>query len=81
LVSLENPEFEDFDTATRVPFLNNRSFLFKNTRDAWHGMKELEPPASEQRRIFNVIFEVEEMKSSRSLLARVRGLLNRQLKK
>lgn len=52
-----NPEFEDFNVAAPVPFLDNHSFLFKNTDDAWHGVRALICPAGRYRRSFNVIFE------------------------
>jgi hypothetical protein len=52
-----NPGFEDFETATDVPFLGNRSLLFLNGRSAWHGMKRLTAPPGVHRRLFNVIFD------------------------
>ena len=36
---------------------DNRSFLFKNTADAWHGVRALTCPANSYRRLFNVVFE------------------------
>jgi len=52
-----DPDFADFASATSVENLGNRSFLFKNTDDAWHGMPPLTCPEGFYRRIFNVIFE------------------------
>ena len=52
-----NPDFSDFATAIPTQFANNHSFLFKNTSNAWHGVKPLTCPEGEYRRLFNVIFE------------------------
>jgi hypothetical protein len=52
-----NPDFSDFATAEPVSTLGNRSFLFKNTPDAWHGVEPLQSPEGSFRRLFNVIFE------------------------
>jgi hypothetical protein len=52
-----NPDFSDFISITTVQFLDNRSLLFKNTRDAWHGVQPLKPPDGQHRCLFNVIFE------------------------
>ncbi len=52
-----NPDFSDFTTAIAAQLTNNRSFLFKNTPNAWHGVKPLTCPEGKYRRLFNVIFE------------------------
>ncbi|MGQ4808285.1 hypothetical protein NKDENANG_01666 [Candidatus Entotheonellaceae bacterium PAL068K] len=57
LTKARNPDFDEFLTAHPVPFLNNRSFLFKNTTDAWHGVKAFTCPEGRYRRLFNAIFE------------------------
>lgn len=51
-----NPDFKDFITSTSIKILDNHSFLFKNTRNAWHGVKALKSPPGKYRRLFNVIF-------------------------
>ncbi|WP_199194343.1 hypothetical protein [Pleurocapsa sp. CCALA 161] len=52
-----NPDFSDFTTVIPTQFINNHSFLFKNTPNAWHGVKPLNCPQGKYRRLFNVIFE------------------------
>jgi Rps23 Pro-64 3,4-dihydroxylase Tpa1-like proline 4-hydroxylase len=57
MIPTGNPEYEDFASAVEISNLNNRSFLFKNTLDAWHGVRPLRSPEGQFRRVFNVIFE------------------------
>lgn len=52
-----NPEFTDFTSEIPAQIIDNHSFLFKNTPDAWHGVKPLTCPEGAYRRLFNVIFE------------------------
>jgi hypothetical protein len=52
-----NPDFSDFTTATESQLIDNRSFLFKNTEQAWHGVRPLTCPPGHYRRLFNVIYE------------------------
>ena len=52
-----NPNFSDFTTVMSTQLTNNHSFLFKNTPNAWHGVKPLNCPEGKYRRLFNVIFE------------------------
>jgi hypothetical protein len=52
-----DPGFGDFASATPVENLGNRSFLFKNSDAAWHGVRPLTAPEGAHRRLFNVIFE------------------------
>jgi len=56
-IKRKNPEVSDFGTTTAAEILDNRSFLFKNTPDAWHGVEPLTCPPGKHRRLFNVIFE------------------------
>lgn len=53
-----NPDFHEFGAITETQFLNNRCFLFRNAPEAWHGVRELNCPPGQQRRLFNVIFEL-----------------------
>lgn len=53
-----NPDFTDFRRTMSVETRDNRSFLFKNTGDAWHGVETLTCPSGRHRRLFNVIFIV-----------------------
>lgn len=52
-----NPEYEDFADQKEIPIINNRSFLFKNTLEAWHGVRPLRCPEGKYRRLFNVIYQ------------------------
>ncbi len=56
-VKRKNPDVADFGDVEAVDIRNNRSFLFKNTSDAWHGVEPLQSPGGQFRRLFNVIFE------------------------
>jgi hypothetical protein len=76
-VAAMNPEFEDFERAVSIPFLDNRSFLFANNGRAWHGVRTLTCPPGGMRRLFNVIFEVP-AEASR-LPARIRSFLSARL--
>jgi hypothetical protein len=67
-----NPDFCDFKTCEEARIVDNRSFLFKNTPNAWHGATALTCPADNYRRLFNIIFEVP---TRRRLLDRARKLL------
>jgi hypothetical protein len=70
-----NPEFADFETAQPVPLRDNRSFLFKNTPEAWHGVQALTCPGGSYRRLFNVRFHGKQTKAS--LVRRVTGFFSR----
>ncbi|KAF3361854.1 Uncharacterized protein PHSC3_001621 [Chlamydiales bacterium STE3] len=50
------PDFKDFISSAAVSNTDNHSFLFKNTSQAWHGVKELNCPEGKYRKLFNVIF-------------------------
>ncbi|PJD95254.1 MAG: hypothetical protein CK425_09060 [Parachlamydia sp.] len=60
LTPVQNPDFKDFMTSTPIKILDNHSFLFKNTPNAWHGVKALKSPEGKYRRLFNVIFEAKD---------------------
>ena len=55
-VEVPNPDFSDFTSETASELRDNHSFLFKNTPEAWHGVKTLTCPEGKYRRLFNVIF-------------------------
>lgn len=52
-----NPDYSDFKTVTAANVLDNRSFLFKNSPIAWHGVAPLNCPDGYYRRLFNIIIE------------------------
>lgn len=54
-----SPDWDDFATQIPCELRDNHSFIFKNTKEAWHGAKTLSCPEGRQRRLFNVIFERE----------------------
>ncbi|MBI3252508.1 MAG: 2OG-Fe(II) oxygenase [Candidatus Omnitrophica bacterium] len=53
---LLNPDFTDFEECVEVGTLGNKSFFFKNSLSAWHGVRSLSCPPGNYRRLFNVIF-------------------------
>lgn len=67
LNDLMNPDFSDFTTVIPTELTNGHSFLFKNTPNAWHGVKPLTCPEGKYRRLFNVIFEFPRVQSPLSL--------------
>ena len=75
-VSALNPDFADFTDATASEIRDNHSFLFKNTPDAWHGVRTLTSPEGHYRRLFNVIFQAPESED----LEKSAGLGGRLLK-
>lgn len=50
-------QFTEFREHTQIELIGNRSFVFRNGPDAWHGVRPLECPAGRYRRLFNVVFE------------------------
>jgi hypothetical protein len=73
-----NPEFTDFAQAVAIGPAGNNSLIFKNTPNAWHGMRPLTCPEGKYRRLFNVIFDLpgvhrrqRRVSSARSWLKRI----------
>lgn len=56
-ISEKNPDVEDFIAVIPSMITDNRSVIFKNKENAWHGVKSLVCPEGKYRRLFNVIFE------------------------
>ncbi|MCP8467246.1 2OG-Fe(II) oxygenase [Pseudomonas sp. ZM23] len=56
-VPQDNPDLSDFESVRGCDIRDNRSFLFKNTENAWHGVEKLTCPEGRYRRLFNVVFE------------------------
>ena len=52
-----NPDFDDFTDVEAAQIIDNRSFLFRNSAQSWHGVRALTSPAGSYRQLFNVIFE------------------------
>jgi hypothetical protein len=76
-----SPDFADFASAIPIETIGNRSFVFKNSPNAWHGMKTLKCPEGSYRRIFNIIFEVPDKTPNRTLMSRGKSLASRTLNK
>ena len=70
-----NPDFSDFTNETASDIRDNHSFLFKNTANAWHGVRTLTSPDGRQRRLFNVIFQEVETPKAGGLGAKLRSVL------
>jgi predicted heme/steroid binding protein len=77
LADCMNPDFGDFTEALPTQITDNHSFLFKNTPNAWHGVKPLTCPEGCYRRLFNVIFEVPDTRSSDSSQASLLSLVKK----
>jgi hypothetical protein len=69
-----NPDFSDFTSEIAGKIVDNHSFLFKNTENAWHGVRKLTCPPGKYRRLFNVIFEVPRPEK-KGLLGKLGGLV------
>jgi hypothetical protein len=77
---IENPGIEDFDVHIPAPNINNKSLLFRNTDNAWHGVYELANPEGTYRRLFNVIVQRPKiMKQRFSLKSRLKSIINSKL--
>ena len=73
-----NPEISDFDFVVGAPMINNKSMLFKNTVNAWHGVAPIDCGNDHYRRLFNVIFQLPERPThSQNIIKR----LGRRLKR
>jgi hypothetical protein len=55
-----NPEITDFEESVGVPIVGNKSMLFRNTRQAWHGVATINCEEGHYRRLFNAIFQLPE---------------------
>lgn len=63
-----SPGFSDFDRAMPAEAIGNWSLLFGRKGNSWHGVKEINCPEGELRKVFIVVVE-------RSTLSRLRGRL------
>lgn len=71
-----NPNVSDFGKVEASSIVDNRSFLFKNDPNGWHGVEPLNCPDGAYRRLFNIIFEFPEVQPSptvklRSLIKKI----------
>ncbi|MCP3984638.1 MAG: hypothetical protein GY723_09610 [bacterium] len=51
------PAFEDFAHSEIAPCTGNQSLLFARRANSWHGVRPLECPEGELRRVFIAVFE------------------------
>lgn len=63
----DNPEIRDFKTVYSSEIFENRSCLFRNTPNAWHGVASLNCPEGYYRRLFTVVFEIPASQPRRGL--------------
>lgn len=70
-----NPDFDDFTGEIASEICNNHSFLFKNTTEAWHGVRTLTCPPERYRRLFNVIFHADEAPKKTGFADRLKSTL------
>lgn len=66
--SASSPGFSDFDRVMSAEAIGNWSLLFGRKGNSWHGVKEINCPEGELRKVFIVVIE-------RSTLSRLRGRL------
>jgi len=52
-----NPGFEAFDCVATSEVAGNNSFLFLRRGNSWHGVREIQAPEGEFRKVFIVVFE------------------------
>lgn len=46
------PGFEEFDSISETRAIGNRSFLFQNDGQSWHGVREIRCPKDHYRKVF-----------------------------
>ncbi len=65
------PDFDDFDQVLGADALGNRSLIFMQRKNSWHGVREIRCPEGELRKVFIVVV------NSGSPVARVRRFLRK----
>ena len=50
-----SPAWEDFDTALPAKTAGNRSLIFMQTGNSWHGVRPIQCPEGELRKVFIVV--------------------------
>ncbi len=53
---VDNPEFDDFSLIHQVSNVGNNSLIWRNSPNAWHGVRPLSSPDGQFRRVFTVVF-------------------------
>jgi hypothetical protein len=52
---IPNPEIEDFIQHARVEIAGNKSFIFKNTKNAWHAVDQIKCPIDRYRKLVSIV--------------------------
>ncbi len=52
-----SPGFGDFDSELQSDFQDNTSFLFQRTARSWHGVRQIECPEGQLRKVFIVVID------------------------
>lgn len=74
-----NPEISDFESSVAAPIVDNKSMLFRNTDQAWHGVATIECEPGHHRRLFNAIFQLKERPHRKPNIVRRLASRTRQL--
>jgi hypothetical protein len=67
-----SPGFEDFDASWTAETMDNRSLIFGRRGNSWHGVRAIECPEGQLRKVFIVVFE--DYRRSRMLVKRLNRL-------
>jgi hypothetical protein len=51
------PAIEDFDASISSSTLDNMSFIFQRTPNAWHAVREIQCPEDAMRKVFIVVVD------------------------
>lgn len=52
-----NPSFDDFDREWVADTMDNRSIIFGRKNNSWHGVRAIDAPEGELRKVFIVVYE------------------------
>lgn len=52
-----NPSFEDFDQEWVADTMDNRSVIFGRKNNSWHGVRAINAPEGEMRKVFILVYE------------------------
>ena len=71
-----SPTFEEFDRQFAADTMDNRSIIFGQQGNSWHGVREITCPEDALRKVFIVVYE--DYRPGKILLKRVRRLIRGQ---
>lgn len=52
-----NPSFDDFDREWVAETMDNRSIIFGRKNNSWHGVRAIDAPEDELRKVFILVYE------------------------